>query len=138
MDSACIGCRFRLTAEGACYQDYRGIDKCDLVEFVETLDRLYTVLDGSTQLLDFDGDPILCFSVIDRGRGVIAVGGNFHPLTFFSEVTSSARFVSPNICGYPSGVRVAFEGFTCEQTYLPSFLCPIARFINGDFTPQRG
>lgn len=30
-------CRFQLIAEGAFYQDYRGIHKCNLVEFVEAV-----------------------------------------------------------------------------------------------------
>lgn len=136
VDAESASCSFSVAVEEVDFSDTRCIFVSELVEFAESLDRLHRTLVGSVRLCDFDGDPILTFTVVDQGRGRVAIGGNFHPLVFFSKTTSSDQFVSPNICGDPTGVRIAFEGLVCDQSYLPDLYTPIARCL-GDIRADR-
>lgn len=128
-DAESVRCRLSVAVKEVVISDIRSIFVSELGEFAEALNRLRKTLEGSVRLYDFDGDPILTFTVVDQGRGRIAVGGNFHPLTFFSKTTTSDQFVSPNNCGDPTGVHITFEGFVCEQSYLPDLCLPIARRV---------
>ena len=132
VDTESVRCRFTLAIGEAVFSDVRSVFLSELDELVDALMQLRQTLDGSVRLYDFDGDPILTFTVVDQGRGRIAIGGNFHPLIFFSKITSSDKFISPNICGDPTGVRIAFEGVFCEQSYLPDLCVPIARWVSAN------
>jgi len=129
MDTESVSCRLSVAVEEVVFSNVRSIFLSELRELAEALSRLRKTLEGSVRLYDFDGAPILTFTVVDQGRGRIAVGGNFHPLVFFSNTTSSDQFISPDICGAPTGVRIAFEGLVCEQSHLPDLYAPIARWV---------
>jgi hypothetical protein len=96
--------------------------------FSRNLQKLHETLEGSVRLQDWDGEPLLCFTVVDRGRGRVAVGGRFAPVVLDTTVTSEDRFVS-EACGSMLGIVVAFEGLSLDQSYLKAPLSDIQRFV---------
>jgi hypothetical protein len=101
----------------------------EIYGFASELQKLYDTLDGSVRLYDWDGEVLLCFTVVHRGRGQILVGGRFVPIVLDTKVSSEEEFVS-DVCVNLVGLVVAFEGLTFDQSYLKTPLSVLHRFIS--------
>jgi len=97
--------------------------------FARNLRELSNSLDGSVRIQVWDGDTLLCFTVVNRGQGRIAVGGQFAPVRFDSPVTSADHFVADSPTQM-QGVVVSFDGFFLDQTYLNAPLSVLELFVD--------
>jgi hypothetical protein len=118
----------RLLAGENCFEVHRVLYGYEIRGFAEELQKLYETLEGSVRFQDWDGEPLLCFTVVDRARGRIAVGGRFAPVVLDTTVTSADRFVS-EACAGKLGVVVAFEGLSLDQSFLDAPLSEVRRFV---------
>jgi hypothetical protein len=136
---------FSLHAGRHAFEFQRPLYGYEIYRFANELQRLYDTLDCSARLYDWDGDVLLCFTVVHRGRGQIAVGGRFVPVILDTQVSSEDKFVA-DLCVNSGGIIVAFEGLTLDQSYLATPLSVLHRFISehsaecetAPFCPIRG
>jgi hypothetical protein len=96
----------------------------DLLRFADRLSALHRDLDGRADLLDLDNQEVLSFTVADRGRGAIAVGGTW-------EATWPALPWIESVLQRPGhgGMVMAFEGLCVDQSYLPRVVESVRDFI---------
>jgi hypothetical protein len=106
---------------------YYGIN---ILHFADGLAEMHAQTQGSAWLHDWDGEAVLCLTVINRARGRIAIGGQFTQDVFWTEVASEGDFLTPRLFGSHSGIRVEFEGLVTDQSYLPPVIAVLRRFLS--------
>jgi hypothetical protein len=119
----------RLSAADRVFEGGRIFYGFDILGFTEGLTRLYDRLEGSARLHDWDGETVLCLTVINRARGRVAVGGELLPAVFWTDVVSEDRFIDPPLYGWAFGIRVTFEGLVTDQSFLPPVIAGLRRFL---------
>lgn len=121
------GC-VRLSVDEHTYEDRRCYYGIDILHFLERLTALYGTLAGSARLCDWDGETVLCFTVVHRPSGEIAIGGRMIPSAFWSASMSEERFIN-SLSGY-GGLVIFFDGLLTDQSYLPPLLTGLRRFLD--------
>jgi len=101
----------------------------DILRFAEELTELHHRTDGSARLFDWDGETVICLTVIQRARGRIAIGGQIVPAVFNTEVMSADHFINPPVYGWNAGIRISFDGLVTDQSYLPPVIVGLRRFL---------
>jgi hypothetical protein len=119
----------RLRIEGQAFEGWQMHYGFDILAFADGLARIHTELQGSARLDDWDGETVLCLTVIDRGRGRVAIGGQLIPVVFWTEVASEDRLLAPRLFATAGGIRIAFEGLVTDQSYLPPVIGGLRRFL---------
>jgi hypothetical protein len=95
----------------------------DLSTFAGQLERLHRDLKGIAEFINQEGTIRIAISVADPRRGRLAVGGEIE-FSHFPRSDEVLVGVLPH-----SGGRLAFDGFVCEQSYLPGFVDDIQDFL---------
>jgi hypothetical protein len=101
----------------------------DILNFAGSLEALHETLVGSTRLCDWDGEVLLCFTPVNRGRGHIALGGKLHAAVHWTDVRTEDNFISPPMYGDAAGIKITFEGLIIDQSYLPNIIRDSRRFL---------
>jgi hypothetical protein len=127
----------RLLIDGLAFEDWRIHYGCDILAFVDELDRMHRLTQGTARLTDWDGKAVLCLTVIDRPRGRVAVGGQLIPAVFWTAAVSEDGLLVPRLFGDAGGIRVAFEGLVTDQSYLPPVVAGLRRFLAETGIPVR-
>lgn len=132
-----FGSMIRLRIGGQAFADTMMLYGYSLRTFSEELERMQSELAGSARLYDWDSELLLCFTVVDRRRGRIAVGGRFTPAVFNTTATSAERFISNVRDGRP-GIVIAFEGLSFDQSFLNRPVSDLKRFVDAHATECAG
>src|SRR5262245_43252685 len=120
----------RLRIEGQAFESWQRHYGFDILTFTDELARMHAATQGSARLNDWDGEVVLCLTVIDRPRGRVAIGGQLIPAVFWTETASADGLLAPRLCdGTAGGIRIAFEGFVTDQSYLPPVIAGLRRFL---------
>lgn len=119
----------RLLIEDSAFTDGRIYYGIDILHFADSLVRLHNSLEGSARLHDWDGETVLCLTVLKRFMGRIAIGGQLIPAVFWTQAMSEDRFLDPPLCGGNGGMRITFEGLVTDQSYLPPAIAQLRRFL---------
>jgi hypothetical protein len=128
----------RLRIEGQAFEGWRMHYGFDVLAFADGLARIHTEMRGSARLNDWDGEAVLCLTVIDRGRGRVAIGGQLIPAVFWTEAASEDGLLAPRLFGTAGGIRVAFEGLVTDQSHLPPVIAGLRRFLDETGISVRG
>lgn len=130
VDDTAFNSVIRLRAGHDTFEVARVLYGYEIKGFAKNLQRLYETLEGSVRLQDWDGDILLCLTVVDRARGRVAIGGQFAPVVLDTNATSDERFVSDvRGSGHFLGVVISFEGLSFDQTSLQQPLSDLQRFV---------
>src|SRR5262245_28022117 len=78
----------RLRIVGQVYGGWRRHYGCDILAFTEGLVRIHSGPGHSAWLVDWDGEDVLCATVVDDRRGRIAIGGQLIPAVFRNQTAS--------------------------------------------------
>lgn len=108
-------------------------DRCfygmDVKGFVDGMERLHRELSGSARLWDWDGETLLCFTVLDDVEHGIAIGGRLWLDQNGRGMCSEDNFLEP-YTPPSTGLIVAFEGLEIDQSHLPEIIGQTRRFLN--------
>lgn len=107
------------------WREHYGID---IQGFVDGLARIHTELAGSARLVDWDGEIVLCMTVVDSRRGRIAIGGQML-FVFWTDIASEDSLLVPRLFGNAGGIRITYEGLVADQSCLPPVITGLRRFI---------
>ena len=126
-DRVSVGTRLRI--EDQAFEGWRTHYRFDILAFTDGLTTIHTRMQRSARLTDWDGESVLCLTVIDAVRGRIAIGGQLIPAVFWTEITSADGLLHPRLFGDGGGIRIAFEGLVTDQSYLPPVIAGLRRFL---------
>jgi hypothetical protein len=102
----------------------------DILRFADGLAQIHAQTQGTARFNDWDGETVLCLTVINRPRGRIAIGGHLIPAVFQTETASEDDLLYPRLFGSFGGVRIAFEGLVTDQSYLPAIIGGLRGFLS--------
>jgi hypothetical protein len=120
----------RLRIEDMAFEGWRNHYGFDILRFTDGLAQMHSQLQGTARLNDWDGETVLCLTVVDRPRGRIAIGGQLIPAVFHTEAASADDLLSPRLFGDYGGIRIAFEGLVTDQSYLPTVIGGLRHFLS--------
>ncbi len=101
----------------------------DILNFADSLVGLRDRMEGTARLLDWDENVVLCLTVIDSGRGRVAIGGQLVPAIFWTKVASQDNLLNPRLLDDQGGIRIAFEGLVADQSYLSPMIAGLRLFL---------
>jgi len=120
----------RLRIENSVYRTGRWFYWWNIQDFADGLARLHSELKGACSLSDWDGEEVLCLSMLDPVRGRIGVAGQLNQYVFADRVIGNGDFVFPQMFGDRAGVVVSFHGLVTDQSYLPALISGFHFFLN--------
>lgn len=121
----------RLRADRYTYETGRFFYWWNIRDFADGLTRIRSDLKGSCILEDWDGETILCVSILDSVRGRIGICGQLNQFVFLDEVAKNDDFIFPEMFRNHAGIVVSFAGLvvTDQEVYLPRLISGLRRFL---------
>ena len=120
----------RLRAESYTFETGRWFYWWNIRDFADGLTKMHSELKGTCTLGDWDGETVLCMSMLDSVRGRIGVGGQLTQYIFTDHAVPKGDLVFPRLLGDYAGIVVSFEGLVTDQSYLPPLIAGLRRFIS--------